>query len=339
MNFGPLARAYGGAIIESRLSPIPTPALLVTFTLAITALTASLATGFVYSSLPNNILLFVAGVVAIDVGSRFAPQSLPVEALRTINYGLLYLMTTILYGIVAVYALQRFAFPMQDQFLADADAALGLNWVDFARWVDRHPPAQRILDLAYHTIALQVAAPAIVLACVHRPTEVRAYLLAFAIAFMVTIFVSAVMPAAGPVAFVDRASFEILRFTGATPLDHLLLLREPGPLVFTDRPGGIVTFPSFHATVAILTPLALRRYPVIFVPFLVLNAAMLVGTLSEVAHYFIDVLAGGALAVFAHWLAGHVLARPPANRDRAALPAIRCFAMKKIRALAGLPIR
>jgi hypothetical protein len=37
----------------------------------------------------------------------------------------------------------------------------------------------------------------------------------------------------------------------------------------SDPPCGIATFPSFHATVAILTPLTLRGYPRIFVALLI----------------------------------------------------------------------
>jgi hypothetical protein len=57
------------------------------------------------------------------------------------------------------------------------------------------------------------------------------YRLAFTIAFIVTLVVSALMPAAGPIAFVHRETFSILQFTGATPLDHLMRLREGEPLI------------------------------------------------------------------------------------------------------------
>jgi len=308
MNFGPLARAFDGAVVQSRVSPIPLAALLLTFALATVGLVASLATKFVFTALPNIILL-VAAVVVMDVVSRFAPRSRTAEALRTIVYGLLYLVTTILCGIVAAYAMQRFAFPLQDDFLARADLALGLNWADFVSWVDRHLSVQRLFHFAYHTISIQIALPLVVLAFARRLDDVRVYLLAFAIAFIVTIFVSALMPAAGPIVFVDRASFAILKFTGATPLDHLARLRAPGPLIFTDPPGGIATFPSFHTTVAVLTPLTLRRHHRIFVVLIVLDAAMLGGTLTEGAHYYVDVLAGGGMAFFAHALAKRIVAR------------------------------
>jgi PAP2 superfamily len=305
VNFGLIARSSAGAGVQFRASPIPLAALLLTFALGTTALLASFATKFVFTALPNIILL-VAAAVAMDLVSGLAPQSHILGALRTIAYGLLYLVTTILCGIVAAYAMQRFAFPLQDAFLARADLALGLNWPDFAHWLDKHVSLQRLLHFAYHTISIQIALPLVVLAFARRLEDVRVYLLAFAIAFVVTIFVPALMPAAGPIVFVDREGFAILKFTGATPLDHLTRLREAGPLVFTDPAGGIATFPSFHATVAVLTPLTLRRHHRTFVVLLVLDAAMLAGTVTEGAHYYVDVLAGVGMAFFAYALARRI---------------------------------
>jgi hypothetical protein len=314
MNFGLIARSNAGVLVQSRVSPIPLAALLLTFALGMTGVLASFATKFVFTALPNIVVL-LAAAVAMDVVSRLAPQWRVLEALRTVAYGLLYLVTTILCGIVAAYAMQRFAFPLQDAFLARADLALGLNWPDFAHWLDRHLSIQRLLEFAYHTISIQIALPLVVLAFARRLEDVRVYLLAFAIAFVVTIFVSALMPAAGPIVFVDRESFAILKFTGATPLDHLARLRAAGPLVFTDPAGGIATFPSFHATVAVLTPLTLRRHHRTFVVLLVLDAAMLAGTVTEGAHYYVDVLAGAGVAFFAHALARRIAAAEGVSRQ------------------------
>src|SRR5262249_55587572 len=50
MNFGPLVHKYG--LVQSRASPIPPSALLLTFGLGATALVASIATKFVITSLP-----------------------------------------------------------------------------------------------------------------------------------------------------------------------------------------------------------------------------------------------------------------------------------------------
>jgi membrane-associated phospholipid phosphatase len=305
MNYLP-ALKYRPAFIQSRISPISGSAIFLTLALAAIGLVSSTVTQFSLTSLPN-VMPLVVGVVILDVLSQFAPQVRIVEAVQTVLYGLLYLVITVICGVFAAYSMQRFAFPLQDRFLASADRALGLEWLDFAHWVDRHVVIQTIIHFAYDTIRDQITLPLIVLGFTNRLREVRAYLLAFAIAFILTIIISALMPAAGPIAFVDRATFDILRFTGATPLDHLARLREAGPLIMNDPAGGIATFPSFHATVAILTPLTLRGYPRIFAGLLVLNAAMLVGTVTEGAHYFVDILAGAGMAIFAHFMAKRII--------------------------------
>jgi membrane-associated phospholipid phosphatase len=305
MDISFVALKHGDAPVATRTSPISRSASFLMLGLATIGLTSSIATQFNLASLPNIVLL-VVGIVVLDVVSQFAPQTRMVTAVQTILYGVLYLATTCVYGILAAYALQRSAFPLQDHLLTSADHALGLSWSDYAHWLDRHPAIQTILQFAYNTIFPQIALPLVVLALSHQLTEIR-YFVALTIAFVATIIISALLAAAGPVAFVDRASFEILRFTGATPLDHLMRLREAGPLIMTDPPGGIGTFPSFHATVAVMTPLTLRHHPRILFPLLVLNVAMLAGTVTEGAHYFSDVLAGICMAFLAHALATWII--------------------------------
>jgi hypothetical protein len=300
-------RQVGTAAVEARVSPISWSAMLLTIALATIGVLASIATKFTLTSLPN-IILMVTGIVILDVLSQFAPQGPLIKAVQTVLYGVLYVLTAIVCGILAAYSLQRIGFPLRDLFFAATDEALGFSWVNYARWVDSHVLVQTILHTAYDSIWPQLLLPIVVLAFSNRPEKVREYLLALTIAFVITIFISAMVPAAGPIIFVDRSSFKILQFTGATPIDHLVRLRKAGPLIMTDHPGGIATFPSFHATVATLIPLTLLRYPRIFVVLLILDAAMLAGTISEGAHYFTDVLGGIWMAFFGYAMARRVIA-------------------------------
>jgi membrane-associated phospholipid phosphatase len=290
----------------SRLSPVSYVAIFLTLALLTIGVAASTATKFNFASLPN-ILLLVVGVEILDVLSQFAPPTRIVDALQTFLYGFLYLAVTIVCGVFAAYAMQRLAFPLQDRLLDNADKALGFQWFDYAYWVDNHPLLQQIFYVAYHSIMLQTLLPLVVLVLANRIGELRRYLLAYAIAFVFTIIVSALIPAAGPIALVDRATFHTLQFTGATPLDHLAHLRDPGPLVFDSAPGGIATFPSFHATIAILTPLTLRPFPPIFIALLLLDAFMLGATVTEGAHYLVDIIAGSAMAFFAYAMATRIV--------------------------------
>lgn len=305
MKLRPLGKSYH-TIVQSRASPISLGALAATLILIAVALVASTATKFSVTTLPN-IFPLIGGVLAADVLLRLAPQQKFTDAAQLALYAILYLVINCVCGVIAAYSLQRMAFPLQDQFLARADAMLGFEWLGFARWVDDHPQIQGAFHLAYDTIFPQIVLPVVVFAFADRLAELRVYLLALALAFILTIVISALMPAVGPIVFADPASFKIMRFTGATPIDQLRWLREAGPMVLRQDPGGIATFPSFHATIAILIPLTLRKFPRIFTALLVLDAAMLGGTLSEGAHYLVDVLAGGGMALFAYATARPIL--------------------------------
>jgi len=125
----------------------------------------------------------------------------------------------------------------------------------------------------------------------------------FAIAVVITIVIAAFLPAAGPTAIIDEAALPHLQFAGATPIDHLFLLRTVGPIVLFGDPGGIVDFPSLHATVAVLTPFVLRSYRRLFLILFFVNSAMLGGTVSEGRHYVCDIFAGIAVAFCAYLLA------------------------------------
>ena len=293
-------------LIQNRTSSISHEAAILTLVLAAVALTVAMWTQLKFTALPN-ILPLVAGVLVIDSISRFAPQTRTVTAVQSMLFGVLYLAITCFCGILAAYATQRFSLPLQDRFFERADLAIGVNWFDVVRWIDDRPVINAILRLAYGTMSAQIALPVVVLAFLGNTEDVRKYLLSFVIALTATISISALLPAAGPIALVDRATFHVMQFGGATPVDHLIQLRSAGSLIIHDRLAGIATFPSFHATIAVLTPLTLRRYRGLFFGLLVLDAAMLFGTITEGAHYATDVLGGTCIAFAAYFLANRVI--------------------------------
>lgn len=307
MAFGSIIAAHRSASIHPRVSPVSRATCLVIFLLLATGIIASLATGFMLASLPN-ILLLIIGALIIDVLLiHFAPRIVLIDAIQSALYGVLCMIIIAVCAVLAAYSLQRLDFPLRDNLLTHLDAAMGLSWPAYAHWVDNHVIVQAIFHAAYDSISLQIMLPVVVLAFLHRQDEARVYILAFAVALTITLFISALMPAVGPVVFVNRATFHILHFTGATPFHQLMRLREAGPLIQQAFPGGIATFPSFHATVAILTPLSLYRHRRICLTLVVFNLAMLGGTVSEGAHYFIDVVAGSFMAFFAYALAVHII--------------------------------
>jgi membrane-associated phospholipid phosphatase len=298
--------------VQDRPSPISREAVICTAVLATITLIVAISTGLTFIALPR-ILPLVMAVLALDVLSQFAPQTRTVRAVQVLLYGVLFLAITCFCGVLTAYATQRLAFPLQDQFFESADRALGVNWLEIIQWVDHHAVIQAILNFAYSTMPAQIALPVVVLAFSDRVNEVRRYLLSFVIALTITTIVAALFPAASQITHVDKLIFDLLRFPGGTPLDHLASLRSAGPIAIGgDRLGGILAFPSFHAVVAVLTPLTLRGYHWLFVPLLILDAAMLCSTVTEGAHYASDTLGGCVVAFAAYFLAKRVGSRSPA---------------------------
>ena len=323
MTVNGMLTSIAGAIVQRRISPISRVGLILTLAMAAAAVIVSLATTLVFLNLPN-ILPLVLGVLVLDAISRLAPQTLKIQTVQTVLYGILYLVITCFCGVLAAYAMQRLAFPLQDRLFTRVDAALGVNWFAIAHWVDGHPVIQRVLKFAYASMGALIAIPVVVLAFANRLSDLRVYLLAFVLALAVTTIMGALLPAASPIALVDRTAFNVLRFTGATPIEHLARLRAAAPMSLSGGPGGIIAFPSFHAAVATLTPLVLCRYRSLFVALLLLDAAMLGGCLTEGAHYLCDVLAGIGIVVCAYLLAKRIISledrSPPHRLDRSIAP-------------------
>jgi membrane-associated phospholipid phosphatase len=59
---------------------------------------------------------------------------------------------------------------------------------------------------------------------------------------------------------------------------------------------GLITFPSFHTALAVVTAWASWRTRYIAVPALSLNLTVIASTVPVGGHYFVDVLAGACIA-------------------------------------------
>ena len=62
---------------------------------------------------------------------------------------------------------------------------------------------------------------------------------------------------------------------------------------------GLVTFPSFHTSLAIITTYAVRGIKVVATPVAILNGIVIISTLPEGGHYLIDLIAGAVISTIA----------------------------------------
>jgi hypothetical protein len=194
-------------------------------------------------------------------------------------------------------------FPLQDANLLAIDRALGLHWAGYVTFVDDHPLLAAWLSYGYSMIRWPIFAIPVVLAAAKLYRRITEFTLAFALALVATTIISALVPAIG---VYQQIGLDPATLAHIEPRAYLDQVRdfEPvrnGTLRHLDLFGlaGIVTFPSFHAASAALYAWAF--WPVRWMrPIAVVaNGAMLASTPIDGGHYFVDLIAGVAVALLA----------------------------------------
>lgn len=240
------------------------------------------------------------------------------------------LMTTVVFA-PGTYVAASFARPLQDAALHAADQALGLDWRAYLDFINGQPWLGTLLNYGYKMIQWPIFAIPLVLGLCGHVARLNQFVLAFALALATTTVVSGFVPAVAAYAHLGLtpADYENIRpLADSEHLGDLHRLREGtfGPLDLR-QVTGIVTFPSFHAASALLYAWAF--WPVLWMRPVALaaNGLMLASTPIDGGHYFVDVLAGLAVAgasisaagVVARRLAGGT--RPAISTPRPRIPA------------------
>jgi len=221
------------------------------------------------------------------------------------------------------YLAARVGFPLQDLAFDAADKALGFNWIALHAWLNAQPATYEVLRAIYLSIAVQATIVILCLAFVGRLVWLRGFVLTFMCTAIITIVISAVLPAEGVwshYGFTADASSSVIPASSTSwPIFHGIRDGTYRQLV-AQGAEGIITFPSLHAALAVI--LTAGMWPIYVLRWLSvpINLVMLAATPVDGSHYVVDVLAGVAIAVltlgisYATWR--HMAAIRPHHRSR-----------------------
>ncbi len=195
-------------------------------------------------------------------------------------------------GALLSYLVATLDAPLADPWLARADAAMGFDWSRWNDFVQAHALFKLLLRTAYLSMQVQVVVLLFTLPLSGRGSRNLEFIATMGVSLLPTIALSALFPAQSAWIFHHALGDERLTY-----LAHLKALRD-GSMTTIDLGAltGLITFPSYHAVMAVLLTYAARGTFLSFLA-LVLNALMLLSVLSEGGHYLTDAVAGVAIAV------------------------------------------
>jgi PAP2 superfamily len=289
------------------------------------AMAAALGLGVAFTGFSIDLpgLLFSLGFVAVYAGFAHANARSPKRRDPQVMFVLggtaqIVLVTVVMAPLT--YVAGSANLPLQDANLLAIDRALGLDWEAYVRYVNDHPVLATWLSYGYTMIRWPIFAIPVVLAAAHRYRRIEEFTFAFAFSLIVTTVLSMLVPAYG---VYQQIGLDPATLVNLDPRAYLDTVRDLGPvregtLRHLDLFGlaGIVTFPSFHATSAVLYAWAFWPVRWIRPIALIANGAMLASTPIDGGHYFIDLIAGVAIAVLAiaaaRWLSTRVVWTEPA---------------------------
>ena len=197
------------------------------------------------------------------------------------------------------YAVACSGGPAWDATFMAWDRALGLDWQAYLTFVDARPWLAAIDTAAYRSVMPQLIVAVVGLSFTGRLAACRMFVLAVALAALISIAISGVMPALTVFMHLglDQSAAPNVPFIDDS---HILALRDGSLRVVSLTDGqGIIAFPSFHAALGLILARAFWHMPWIRWPALILNLVMIVATPVSGGHYFVDVFAGLGVAILA----------------------------------------
>ena len=182
--------------------------------------------------------------------------------------------------------------PLYDERFSQLDEAIGFYWPRWFEFIQAHGMQDIVLLIAYFSVLPQIFGSILFFA--HTQLSNRNWeLFCMAVfAFAITTGFAYSFPALGAFYHFDTA---ISRAVHLPDLFHLVA----GTKTSFSLPEmqGIVTFPSYHAAVAVILTYVYRGKLFLFQGIAVLNVVMLLSTPTYGGHYLVDILGGISVAI------------------------------------------
>jgi cytochrome b len=203
-------------------------------------------------------------------------------------------------GAVLSYMLAAKGGAYWDARLQSWDEALGLDWMAYLRFWNDHPGFAAVARTAYQNLILQMIVLVVALSFAGRLRELRTAVLAAMLSGLVAITLSGLTPAVSNFAYLELDPSLYSNLSPSAAFVHMADLEglRSGSLrhLSLEKMEGIITFPSYHAALATVFAWGFFQVPKLGWAGVAIAILTLLATPIDGGHYFVDLIAGIAVA-------------------------------------------
>lgn len=221
-------------------------------------------------------------------------------------------------GSILSYLLARNGGGLWDSTFSAWDRAMGLDWLGFVRMVDQHGWLVSALRLAYASLIPQIIVLVLVLGFTNRLEKLRAVMLGAILCGTICVLASPFFPAVSNYVHLGLTAADFRHvdpWAGYIHLADFNGLRD-GTMTVLDlaKMQGIITFPSYHAGLSAVTLWGFWTSGVRWLKMTgpIVALGTIVATPIDGGHYFVDVVAGIAIAIVSIMVACRAVRWAPA---------------------------
>lgn len=273
---------------------------------ALIVATGCIAGPFTYAPLGDTLQRVLVIATMLATAAVFCANNRPRTALVIECIGLAIAVAATVPGLTTMIV--ALDMPYRDAELLAWDKALGFDWEAIVLWVRDYPALSIVMSHCYSSILWQ---PMLLIPCLafSDPERLRRIMGASTVALLVTVVVFAFYPAETGYVHLGykRSEFPHLLANTSWGVHAILEAVRGGSRQLSLE--GLVTFPSYHAVVAVLFAYGWRAVPVVRWPMIMLNFVMLIACVPIGSHYVVDVLAGIVIAFAAYKFADRYFGR------------------------------
>lgn len=213
-------------------------------------------------------------------------------------------------GVIALASLQL-RMPLIDTLLVRADHALGFDAASVSKFLSQDGTIVNLLTIAYQASIPLIFATLIGQCLISNYDEAWCFSLNIIATAFICSLIALIAPAIGAFATLGVSSDVIARLPLAgnyhLPAFRIFYSAEPSVIDVTQL-QGVITFPSFHTAMAVLTAYAWRRTNCIAQISWAWAVVVVFSTIPIGGHYLIDLLGGLILSFFVVCVTKHIYA-------------------------------